>query len=168
MCLRVTPQGAAGAQLTAQAHCAVPSIGSNRTQHLLLHVCSPAALRCCPVQDSGRSPDTSMFPATTEFAPAMPEAVPEPAASVEHMTYNSAYETYQETPVEAQVATPSRRASSPSPRCAEHHLDTTSEKFLPTRQAGSWASLCLRCLCRAPMLPVRCQLLQALRTDTAR
>lgn len=68
-------------------------------------------------QDSGRSPDTSMFPATTEFAPAMPEAVPEPAAPVEHMTYNSAYETYQETPMEQ--ATPNRRASSPSPRSNE-------------------------------------------------
>lgn len=72
------------------------------------------------VQDSGRSPDTSMFPATTEFAPAMPEAVPEPAAPVEHMTYNSAYETYQETPMEQ--ATPNRRASSPSPRCAQHSI----------------------------------------------
>jgi hypothetical protein len=71
-------------------------------------------------QDSGRSPDTSMFPATTEFAPAVNESVPEPAAPVEHMTYNSAYETYQETPVEAQLATPCRRASSPSPRCVHY------------------------------------------------
>jgi hypothetical protein len=73
------------------------------------------------MQDSGRSPDTSMFPATTEFAPAMPEAVPEPAAPVEHMTYNSAYETYQETPLETQMATPNRRTSSPSPRCVLRH-----------------------------------------------
>jgi hypothetical protein len=70
------------------------------------------------VQDSGRTPDTSMFPTTTEFSPAMPEAVPEPAAAAEHMTYNSAYETYQEAPLEV---TPNRRTSSPSPRCVCWH-----------------------------------------------
>ncbi|KAF6257026.1 hypothetical protein COO60DRAFT_1702059 [Scenedesmus sp. NREL 46B-D3] len=69
-------------------------------------------------QDAGRSPDTSMFPATTEFAPAMPEAGAEPAESAEHMTYNSAYETYQEA-AEGQLGTPNRRASSPSPRSNE-------------------------------------------------